>query len=117
MRNSDPDGEFHGSPLYMQTFVIVRWEWLAFIVAQIGLAIVFLVMVAIHTAKLDVSVVKSSNVAELFALQSGLGGITPNLDDDLSGWLKREDGRWSLKLDHGGLDDFEGSKGQNRASR
>jgi hypothetical protein len=52
----------------MQTYIVVRWEWLSFLAAQILLTIVFQIVVIVQTASMSVGIVKSSNMAELFAL-------------------------------------------------
>lgn len=96
------------------TFVTVRWEWLSFLAAQIGLTIVFLLSVVIHTARLDVDVVKSSNLAELFAIGGGsksqaegagygfnasTTGLNATVDDGVVGQLQRNHGRWNLAIE------------------
>lgn len=63
-----------GEALQTEAFVIVRWEWLAFLAAQVGLAIIFLLAIVINTARLGVDVVKSNNLAELFAAERHRGG-------------------------------------------
>lgn len=60
--------ERNGTAFNSVTFVEVRWEWLTLVAAQSGLTLVFLLAVVIGTARLGVDVVKSSNMAELFAL-------------------------------------------------
>lgn len=60
--------EVQGTVLLAQTFVVVRWAWLAFLSAQVGLSIVFMALVVAQTARLDVDVVKSSALAGVFAV-------------------------------------------------
>ncbi|VUC26724.1 unnamed protein product [Clonostachys rosea] len=69
MRNGDDHEMVNGIAYKEETFVRVRWEWLSFLVVQIALTIIFLAAVMIQTAILDMDIVKSSNTAELFALQ------------------------------------------------
>lgn len=84
---------------------------MSFIVAQVSLAIIFLLAIMINTARMNVSIVKSSNLAELFAIRGRtehitgdkgsmeLDSIQPTLSNGLVGKLKREeDGRWNLEL-------------------
>ncbi|KAG9253138.1 uncharacterized protein F5Z01DRAFT_675524 [Emericellopsis atlantica] len=111
MRNAEKtDGEVVGQVLQTETFVVVRWAWLAFLAAQMGLTIVFVVAVAIHTARLDVDVVKSNNLSELFA-QRGRGqeeegeeeeepllGIKTQVDKLVKGRLVRTSEAWVLDV-------------------
>jgi hypothetical protein len=60
--------EANGTAFTSVTFVEVRWEWLTMVAAQVGLSIAFLLAVVFGTARLGVDVVKSTNMAELFAL-------------------------------------------------
>ena len=96
-----------GETYIPEAFVTVRWTWLAFVAAQVGLSILFLVCIACHTARLGVDVVKSSNMSELFALghvtaHTGLPlealGIRPLLDPNTAARLRTQDGRWELKI-------------------
>ncbi|CAG9983269.1 unnamed protein product [Clonostachys byssicola] len=70
MRNGDKEGKATGIAYKSETYVRIRWEWLTFLAAQICLTILFLVAVIVQTAKLDMEVVKSSNMAELFAIHA-----------------------------------------------
>lgn len=106
MRNKGVAQE--GQPLISKTFVRVRWEWLAFVAAQVGLSIVFLVCVGWHTASLGVDIVKDSNLAELFAvrnmpdhghLASGISGIGPDARKRIVARLRQRDGVWALELE------------------
>lgn len=113
MRESAEDGEVIGEALQRETFIKVRWEWLTFLAAQIGLTAVFIVVVMFHTARLDVDIVKSSNISELFALGNNnwskslndehgslkSSGINTKFHKDLRGRLIREDGVWSLEVE------------------
>lgn len=97
------------------TYVTVRWGWISFIAVQIALTIAFLLGVVVHTAKLDMDVVKSSNLAELFAsgLEEQAGresagdgnnasttGLKRSVSHDLLGQLQRdEDGKWRLLVE------------------
>ena len=98
-----------------ETFITVRWEWLSFLAAQIALAMVFLFAVIFHTAHLDIDIVKSSNISELFASRGvddarrqteestdterePLMGIKTKLDKTVQGRLVREGVRWRLDI-------------------
>lgn len=94
-----------GETLIPETFVEVRWEWLAFVATQVGLSIVFVVCIAWHTARLGVDVVKSSNMSELFALRGTMGdgqlpqeaaGINPNIPDNMMVRLRKSGDIWGL---------------------
>jgi hypothetical protein len=80
----------------------VRWAWLAFLAAQIGLSFVFLLAVMLYTAALGVDVVKSTSVAELFAMRprgfSEPRGIRPSIDGQLVGRLRKEGHLWNLEV-------------------
>lgn len=114
MRNNEANSNVKGEFLTPETFVTVRWAWLAFLATQIGLTFVFLIVVVVHTAKLDVEVVKSSNIAELFAVRGSETadngtpvtrhpprwmGFQPRLDSTLNGRLMKDgDNGWNLDL-------------------
>lgn len=51
-----------------ETIVVIRWEWLSLVATQIVLTMAFLLAVIWHTARLNVSIVKTSNMAELLAI-------------------------------------------------
>ncbi|KAK7212663.1 hypothetical protein V2G26_019841 [Clonostachys chloroleuca] len=90
--------------------VVIRWEWLSFLVIQVALALVFQVVVVAQTARLGVDIVKSSNIAELFALQ-GSGdkymddslsrGISTTVTDEQYGELVKDTHGWKLHLSTG----------------
>src|SRR3569833_3361196 len=69
-----------GSAWGVETFVHVRWGWIGYMAAEIGLATVFLVMTVLYTRRLKMQVLKSSPLATLLALtnetRSTVGGIT-----------------------------------------
>lgn len=109
--------EQDGTAFTPVTFVVVRWEWLTLISAQVLLSIAFLVTVVIGTARLGVDVVKSSNMAELFALpsqdgsESGKGGeesgrretglsqgINTKVSRDVGAVLEKRQEGWRLKV-------------------
>ncbi|VUC33406.1 unnamed protein product [Clonostachys rosea] len=68
LRATEKSGTVRGSTFEMQTYIVVRWEWLSFLAAQIFLTIIFQIAVIIQTARMSVEIVKSSSMAELFAL-------------------------------------------------
>lgn len=114
MRNNQANGHVRGEFFTSETFVTVRWAWLAFLATQIGLTFVFLLIVVVHTARLDVEIVKSSNIAELFAMRGSETadngtpvsmhpprwmGFKPRLDSTMSGRLRKDgDHGWNLDL-------------------
>jgi hypothetical protein len=57
-----------GRAMAPETFVHVRWEWLAFIVAQIGLSVIILGSAIVKTRYAGLDAVKSSAVAVLLAV-------------------------------------------------
>ncbi|KAJ4248155.1 hypothetical protein NW762_012925 [Fusarium torreyae] len=98
----------HGYAEISQQTIIIRWAWLSLLVAQVTLMIALMIYVIFETAKLNVQIVKGSNVAELKAVgheisSSGSdrvldGGIADRVDADLMGRLVRTDGGWNLKV-------------------
>lgn len=79
------DSKVEGDVLQTETFVVVRWPWLSALAAQIGLTIVFVVGVAVHAARLGVAIVKSNNLAELFAQNSSSRRSSQEQDDGVAG--------------------------------
>lgn len=115
MRDEEVTGEVIGETPVHETFITVRWEWLAFLAAQITLALIFLLAIIFHTAILDIDIVKSSNISELFATRgaedadrppnetgaaedSNLLGIKSKLNKTVQGQLIREGMRWRLDV-------------------
>lgn len=115
MRNEEVHGEVRGSVPVQRTLITVRWEWLSFLAAQIGLTLLFLIAIILHTAKLDIDIVKSSNISELFARgsidepneplgedkpdgSSDLVGIKNDINKTVQGQLLREGVRWRLHV-------------------
>lgn len=115
MRNQEVTGEVVGQTPVQETFIVVRWEWLSFLASQLGLTLVFLLAIIIHTASLDIDIVKSSNISELFANRgmsisdsstseqeatesTGLIGIKNDLNKTVKGQLLREGLRWRLHV-------------------
>ena len=108
---ADTKGAVEGEGFIRETYTFVRWEWLTLLAAQVGLAVVFVIAIIIHTARIGVDVVKSSNTAELFALQGDNGprgtnimastqsmGIKTKLAKESTGMLLNTGGEWKLKL-------------------
>lgn len=70
--------------------------------------VVFVVYVILETAKLDIQVVKGSNIAELKAMGQEdsipesdyvlAGGIAESVDADLVGRLVKSNSGWNLKV-------------------
>lgn len=59
-----------GEALASETFVLVRWPWLAFISSQVALSIVLLALAIIKTKAAGIGVVKSSALPALVAIDS-----------------------------------------------
>ncbi|KAK7216204.1 hypothetical protein V2G26_004207 [Clonostachys chloroleuca] len=68
IRNADPDNHIEGKAYKQELHILIRWEWLSLLAIQLILTLVFLIWVMVLTAQLDMDVVKSSNIAELFAM-------------------------------------------------
>ncbi|KAG9254862.1 uncharacterized protein F5Z01DRAFT_654991 [Emericellopsis atlantica] len=114
------DSDIEGDVLQTETFVVVRWPWLSALAAQIGLSIVFVVSVAVHTARLGVAVVRSNNLAELFAQDNSRSsreeqddgvpgggtafstGIKTQVDEAVRGRLVRDNEAWILQMQKDG---------------
>lgn len=104
------EGYITGSMVTTETFVVIRWQWLSLLATQVVLTIVFLLFVVIHTARLDVEIVKSSNIAELLALKRPCGeiegvesrepweGLTAEVEKELTARLTREGNIWTLNI-------------------
>ncbi|CAG9986482.1 unnamed protein product [Clonostachys byssicola] len=108
LRTRNEPVALEGSKTYERVnMIVIRWEWLSFLVVQIALALVFQVVVFVQTARLGVDVVKSSNMAELFALQGSgdkymdnslSGGIGTAVTDERYGKLVKDTHGWKLHL-------------------
>lgn len=98
-----------GEALNPVTYITVRYQWLSFIATQVFLTIVFLGIVIVQTWRLGIDVVKSSDVAGLFAfdhsgndknLKDGPAivtyGIREKLEREIVGTLRQKDGAWSI---------------------
>ncbi|KLO85054.1 Uncharacterized protein LW93_6006 [Fusarium fujikuroi] len=91
-----------------QPTIIIHWAWLSLLATQILLMVVFVIYVILETAKLDIQVVKGSNIAELKAMGQEdstseseyvlAGGITESVDADLVGRLVKSNSGWNLKV-------------------
>ncbi|KAG8427883.1 hypothetical protein J3459_006290 [Metarhizium acridum] len=111
MRVNQINGTVIGDALESEIFITVRWPWLSFLAAQIGLTIVFVLAVAACTFNLEVPVIKGSNVAELFAIRKSdmetttpgtvggkQAGIDQKIDKQTLGILVRECDTWNLEI-------------------
>ena len=69
-----------GSAWASETFVSVRWGWIAYMAVEILLATLFLALTVVYTRRLKMHVLKSSPLATLLALNDEtrltVGGIT-----------------------------------------
>ncbi|KAF4949052.1 hypothetical protein FSARC_13601 [Fusarium sarcochroum] len=109
LRTADAQGSVEGKSYNRETYMFVRWQWLALLASQVGLTVVFLVAIIIHTARIGVEVVKSSNAAELFALQEdgsqgtrmmekSHSGINTKVGKASQGMLINTGGGWKLQI-------------------
>jgi hypothetical protein len=102
-----------GEALSSETFITVRWGWLSLVAVQLGLTVFFIAWVAIHTRSLGLNVIKSSNLAELFAGRpegwtpatsttasdnAERMGIWPKDDERAIGRLVREGHAWKMEV-------------------
>ncbi|KAH7316913.1 hypothetical protein B0I35DRAFT_512755 [Stachybotrys elegans] len=97
--------QIQGEAFFPVTILRVRWEWLTFLAVQLVLTVVFLVSVIINTERMGVDIVKSSNMAELFALHIGeaedsvkTGGISSSVDRKTAAELYHGGQGWKLKI-------------------
>jgi hypothetical protein len=97
-----------------ENHIVVRWQWLFLLAIQIGFTIIFLPVVIYQTARLGIDIVKSSNMAELFALQDTQhcdapptddrgqviksAGINTQIDSNTTAELIKGNGGWKLYL-------------------
>lgn len=117
MRQSKISEKVPGQVLTEKTFVVVRWEWLSFLAAQVGLTIVFLIAVIIYTARLHIDVIKSSNIAELLAIRKSAddldadgadvlgGGIRRDIGDEFLARLQKDGPAWHLEISQRAVQD------------
>ncbi|KID80962.1 hypothetical protein MAJ_11442, partial [Metarhizium majus ARSEF 297] len=111
MRANQVNGAVQGEALESEIFITVRWAWISFLAAQIGLTIAFIWAVAACTSNLEVPVIKGSNAAELFAIRKSymetitLGtvngkqaGIDQKIDKKTLGILVRDYDAWHLEV-------------------
>ncbi|KAG4291560.1 hypothetical protein FPRO06_13781 [Fusarium proliferatum] len=105
---TDESNTIQGYAEIDQPTIIIHWAWLSLSATQILLMVVFVVYVILETAKLDIQVVKGSNIAELKAMGQEnsipesdyilAGGITESVDADLVGRLVKSNSGWNLKV-------------------
>jgi hypothetical protein len=107
-----------GEALAPVVYIRVQWAWLSFLASQIFLSILFLIAVIVQTAGLGVEVVKSCEIASLFAVDyrslptpsrsdtsTGLvsPGLRRELDTSVRGKLHGDHTGWRVQLDGTGL--------------
>lgn len=105
-----------GTVFITETFVCVKWAWLACVAAQIMMSVIFVVGVMIQTSIWKVKVVKSSALATMLAFNAddkgrlereNMGQVTEprtmstRLRSAKARFSLQEDGSWSLNLDPG----------------
>ncbi|KID98769.1 hypothetical protein MAJ_05150, partial [Metarhizium majus ARSEF 297] len=111
MRANQVNGAVQGEALESEIFITVRWAWISFLAAQIGLTIAFIWAVAACTSNLEVPVIKGSNAAELFAIRKSdmetttigtvngkQAGIDQKIDKKTLGILVRDYDTWHLEI-------------------
>ncbi|KAK3689486.1 hypothetical protein B0T22DRAFT_513927 [Podospora appendiculata] len=86
-----------GTAMVNQTYIVIHWAWLAFLLCQILLTAVLLATVVIWTRVEHIQIIKTTSLAGMVALDDGsrahLGGI-----NDLSG-LSTRAARVNMKLE------------------
>ncbi|KAG9250707.1 uncharacterized protein F5Z01DRAFT_693670 [Emericellopsis atlantica] len=107
-----PEGKVKGRAS-IGLIVVVRWPWLSVLAAQIVLTAAFLGYVMVDAARTGVTIVKSSNMAELVALGKGKdvigldadnarglfdGGTTQKVDKSLQASLVYTGSGWNLRV-------------------
>ncbi|KAH7312656.1 hypothetical protein B0I35DRAFT_481094 [Stachybotrys elegans] len=108
--------QVEGKPFAPVVFIKVEWAWLSFLACQIFLSIMFLAVVILQTASLGVDVVKSCELASLFAIDyralssspsDSCGVVTPGLrqelDERVKGRLRAGQAGWTLQPESEGL--------------
>ncbi|KAF5721156.1 DUF3176 domain-containing protein [Fusarium globosum] len=105
---TDESNTIQGYAEIGQPTIIIHWAWLSLLATQILLMVVFVIYVILETAKLDIQVVKGSNIAELKAMGQEdsipesdyvlAGGIAESVDADLVGRLVKSNSGWNLKV-------------------
>jgi hypothetical protein len=101
-----------------ELYISIRYEWLAFIAVQVVLTMLFLAIVITQTAYLGVKVVKSSEIATLFAIPRGprmtesdatgdlagieCAGLRRKVHRRLLGTLRERDGTWVVDVSPAG---------------
>jgi len=79
LNKTDASAIIMGSVKAPQAFVQIRWEWMAMVAAQLGLAVLFLGMTVAVTYRARMQVIKCSSLATLCALDKNtrecIGGI------------------------------------------
>ncbi|KAL6918855.1 hypothetical protein FSST1_002881 [Fusarium sambucinum] len=110
IRSADTQSSVRGDSFNRETYMFVRWQWLTLLAAQVGFTVAFVVAIVIHTARIGVDVVKSSNAAELFALQENRSqetrmaeksqswGIRTKVGKASEGILINSGGGWKLQV-------------------
>ncbi|KAK1830660.1 hypothetical protein QBC39DRAFT_105355 [Podospora conica] len=93
----DPFAYVNGSVMTAQAVVEIHWEWTSMLVAQLGLATVFLCLTISATSRARMQILKCSSLATLCALDEGarreVGGI-----GDLEG-LDEKARRFGVRLE------------------
>lgn len=57
-----------GTPFQLESYVIIRWGYLAFLATQVVLSALFLLGMVVQTRRVGTAVVKNSVLATLFAI-------------------------------------------------
>ncbi|KAK1753682.1 hypothetical protein QBC47DRAFT_304021 [Echria macrotheca] len=81
LNKTDASAVVTGIVKTQQPFVVIRWEWMAMVAAQLGLTALFLVITMIYTHRAQMQVIKCSSLATLCALDSNTRGHIGGIDD------------------------------------
>jgi hypothetical protein len=99
--------------LSTESYVRVRWSWLAFLAAQVAFSTLFLMGIMVQTMAWKVNVLKASASATLLAISSegrgllerqGLGGVEN--PTEMTRKLQTLTGKFTMAADRGWLIDL-----------
>ncbi|KAK5651785.1 hypothetical protein OQA88_11652 [Cercophora sp. LCS_1] len=91
LNETDGSAIVTGVVMTPQSFVRIRWEWLAMLIAQLALTALFLLLTMSSSHREEIQVIKCSSLATLCALDEGARREIGGLDDlrDLTERAKR----------------------------
>lgn len=108
--SSRPSSSSGGTEFLPETYIRVRFAWLAFVAAQVALSVVFLAGIVVQTAVWDVEVVKGagSAAAVLMAVSADDRARVGEVREVPARLVREGGGRWRLALEPGGEEDGGG---------